>query len=520
MNDRFRPWLLVALILATVGGIHLLTLRSGHDWGGDFSMYVHHAKNLVEGRPYAQTGYLYNPAYATIGPPTYPPGFPLILAPVYLVCGLNFEAMKLVMVASLVVFLLFVFLTFRRELPLGHALAIVVLVGLSRTLLGGANSIGSDMPFMAILYLTLFLLQRAYDTWRHQRPRLVYLVPAVVLMCVAFGTRTLGALVVPSVLAYDLLRYRRITRWAVAVGAAFAVFVLAQSALVHSDTAYFDQYHVGPGVFVHNGIGYLSELAAFWHNGYFKPLGGLIFAVVSALAVLGYASRVRRAVTLLEIFPVFYLAAVLLFPGFAGRRYLEPIFPLYLFYAFRGLEHAWLVRRARLRRVVFASLLVGVGGSYLASATRLDLDVTEGIGKPESVALFDYVRRETPEDGVVIFIKPRVMSLLTSRRASAYHTPSDPSQLWGYFSRIGATHLVVVENDDAFAGAEDPVRLAYLRTFAEGNPARLQSVFANADFRVYRIADQKAGPAVAASEPAEKPDCRSPMLATASGPVR
>jgi len=201
MNDRFRPWLLVALILATVGGIHLLTLRSGHDWGGDFSMYVHHAKNLVEGRPYAQTGYLYNPAYATIGPPTYPPGFPLILAPVYLVCGLNFEAMKLVMVASLVVFLLFVFLTFRRELPLGHALAIVVLVGLSRTLLGGANSIGSDMPFMAILYLTLFLLQRAYDTWRHQRPRLVYLVPAVVLMCVAFGTRTLGALVVPSVLA-------------------------------------------------------------------------------------------------------------------------------------------------------------------------------------------------------------------------------------------------------------------------------------------------------------------------------
>lgn len=491
MNERLRPWLLVALILATVGGIHLLTLRPGHDWGGDFSMYVHHAKNLVEGTPYAQTGYIYNPAYATIGPPTYPPGFPLILAPVYLVCGLNLEAMKLVMVASLVVFLLFVFLTFRRELPLGQVLAILVLVGLSRTLLGGANSIGSDMSFMAILYLTIFLVQKAYDTGRDERPRLRHLVPAVALMCVAFGTRTLGALLVPSVLAYDLLRYRRITIWAVAVGAAFALFVLAQSALVHSDTAYFDQYHVGPSVFVHNGIAYLSEFAAFWHNGYFKPLGGLIFAVVTALAVLGYASSVRREITFLEIFPVLYLTAVLLFPGFAGRRYLEPIFPLYLLYAFRGLDHAWLVRRARLRRVVFASLLVAASGSYLASATRLELEVTEGIGKAESVALFDYVRRETPEDGVMVFIKPRVMSLLTARRASAYHMPSDPSQLWDYFSRIGATHLVVVENDDALAGAEDPARLAYFRTFAERNPARLRPVFANADFRVYRIADSR-----------------------------
>ena len=522
MSKRLRPWFLVAAILATVAAIHLLTLRPGHNWGGDFSMYVHHAKNLAEGTPYAETGYLYNPAYATIGPPTYPPVFPLILAPVYLLCGLNFEAMKLVMVASLVVFLLFVFLTFRRELPLGHALAIVVLVGLSRTLLGGANSIGSDMPFMAILYLTIFTLQKAYDTYRHRRPRFRYLVPAVVLICVAFSTRTLGGMLLPSVLAYDLLRYRRITGWAVAIGAAMAAFVLAQSVFVHSNSAYFDQYNVGPSVFLHNGAAYLAELAAFWHNGYFKPLGGLIFIVVTALAVLGYASRVRRRVTLLEVFPVLYLTAVLLFPGFAGRRYLEPIFPLYLFFAFRGLEHAWLVRRVRVRRVVFASLLVAVSGSYLASATRLDLDVTEGISKAESVALFDYVRHETPEDGVVIFIKPRVMSLLASRKASAYHMPSDPSLLWDYFSRIGATHLVVVENDEAFAGAEDPARLAYLRNFAEGNAAKLRPVFANADFRVYRIADQGAGLATRAREAAAETDDRtSVVLATAaSGPSR
>jgi len=57
-----------------------------------------------------------------------------------------------------------------------------------------------------------------------------------------------------------------------------------------------------------------------------------------------------------------------------------------------------------------------------------------------------------------------------------------------YFDRIGATHLVVVENDDAFAEAEAPARLEYFRDFAARNAAKLTPVFANADFRVYRIA--------------------------------
>ncbi len=58
------------LLAVTVLGIaawHLLTIRAGHDWGDDFSLYIHHAKNIVEGQPYADTGYLYNPRPAARG---------------------------------------------------------------------------------------------------------------------------------------------------------------------------------------------------------------------------------------------------------------------------------------------------------------------------------------------------------------------------------------------------------------------------------------------------------------------
>lgn len=488
MTDKTRQWLIVSGLVAGLGVVHLLTLRPGHSWGGDFSMYVHHAANLAEGLPYGATGYIYNLGYPTVGPPTYPPGCPVLLAPVYMLFGMNLEAMKLVMLVAMVVHLAFVLLCFRRELPLWQAAAIAALVGLNRVFLGDANAIGSDLPFAAILYLTLFLILKAYEGKPADRPNLRLLVPAAVMMFAAFATRTLGALLLPSVLAYDLVRYRRITRWAVLVGVVFVVLAGAQSVLVHSDAAYFDQYHVSPAVFVHNAAGYLKEMAAFWHNGYFKPLGGLIFLAVTALAVLGYGASVRRRITILEVFPLLYMAAVLLFPGYAGRRYLQPIFPIYLYFAFRGLGHAWLAARPRLKRAVVVPLAVAIVGTYLVSYTTLDLKVTRGVSTPESVALFDFVRSRTDADAVVIFIKPRVMALLGSRRSSVYHTPEQDAELWDYFHRIGATHVVVVDNLDAMEGAEDPARLEYLRDFAQRNRDKLGPVFHNADFTVYRIA--------------------------------
>jgi len=56
-----------------IGFIYITTIREGHNWGGDFSMYIHHAKNIAEGKSYQDTGYLYNPLNPSIGPKTYPP---------------------------------------------------------------------------------------------------------------------------------------------------------------------------------------------------------------------------------------------------------------------------------------------------------------------------------------------------------------------------------------------------------------------------------------------------------------
>src|ERR1039458_8199061 len=84
----------ISLALALLIAIFLLSeRRDGQDWS-DFSLYISHARNLSEGRPYAETGYILNPYFRSLSPATYPPLFPLLLAPLYTRYGLNFNVLK------------------------------------------------------------------------------------------------------------------------------------------------------------------------------------------------------------------------------------------------------------------------------------------------------------------------------------------------------------------------------------------------------------------------------------------
>jgi len=72
---------------------------------GDYAQYVLHARAILEGRPYGDTGYLYSQLAPFVGPPLQPPGLPLTLVPVVWAFGINDTAFRLVMVLSGIAFL-------------------------------------------------------------------------------------------------------------------------------------------------------------------------------------------------------------------------------------------------------------------------------------------------------------------------------------------------------------------------------------------------------------------------------
>ncbi len=149
--------------VAPLFAIALLTLylwrqTPGHDWYlGDCAMYLMHARDLAEGLPYAQTAYVPQPETFRIGPSTYPPGYPLLLAPLYALYGYDFLAFKTLTNALLALSTLLIYLYVRRSTGDVVAWLIMFAVGLSNFYFSVWNVLGSDAAFLTELFLVLLL---------------------------------------------------------------------------------------------------------------------------------------------------------------------------------------------------------------------------------------------------------------------------------------------------------------------------------------------------------------------------
>src|SRR5437870_48925 len=121
-RQNFTKQLSGLLLLVFI--FYSLTLRAGHHWGDDYALYIHHAKNIATGVGYADTGYIADPYYPRYSVRMTPPIFPLALAPVYKIFGLNFTAFKMEEVVFFVLSLGIIFALFRDYLPPPYALLV------------------------------------------------------------------------------------------------------------------------------------------------------------------------------------------------------------------------------------------------------------------------------------------------------------------------------------------------------------------------------------------------------------
>jgi hypothetical protein len=473
-------------VVLSIGLFYLLTIRQGHAWGDDFSMYIHHAKNLAEGVPYGQTGYIYNPylhlytSYRVqIGPQTYPPVVPLLLTPIYYLWGLNLNAFKVGLILTFILALVVIARAFKNYLSPPWLAALIFILGFNPFFWQFKDNIVSDLPFLLFIYLGLFLIHRAYES-REARGKLDALLVALSIY-LAYGTRSIGLLLIPCLLIYDFINYRKVTAFAVQVVCFAGVFILLQNLLLHSDSSYADHLGLDIGIVTHHIKGYPRALSEFWLNGYSKTLRFGLFAFMSIFAAIGYFSSLRRRISCYEIFFAIYLGAILVLPIYDGIRFLLPVIPLYLLYALVGMKGIFRGRE-RAGGLVFAALMAAIVITYFGQYRKQEFGpIREGIIKSEAQQFFEYVKGKTGENDTFVFRKPRALALFTGRNASSWHQPADDQVLWDYFRKINAAFLVLGP-----VGIE-PEDQEYLSRFIGRNGDRLEKVYFNMDFEVYRI---------------------------------
>lgn len=482
-------WIIATIAL--LGGIHLAMLRDGQEWGDDFSLYVGHARNIAEGRPYADTGYVYNPAHPILSPRTYPPIFPLLLAPVYLLFGMNLTAMKVFLVLLFAAMLGVLAFLLQKRLPLPYVLGCLTLFALNPYVWQHKDRLLSETPFMLFAYLALVLAENGRDEANRRRACLWGLL-AGLFAYLAFGTRTVGIVLVPSILACDYLRRRRLGPAALAAAAVFAAGTIIQKTTLLLDGSYIDQVHLDFLGLAGNIVSMAKGMGLLVSSGCSRAVGALLFAVLSSLAGLGYVARPRNGATVYELFAAFYCVLLVFWPPFdtAVFRYLMPILPLWFLYIGEGLCLLGATSFRRIAVPAAPALALAVLLSYANWLRSVDAGpIRNGVNSPEAVALFDWVKRQTDSRDVFLFQKPRAFALYTGRRSLAHHPADDPQRLTRTIHQHGVTH-VVVYHTSPFPIFQKSGRL--VESLIAETPAGFDKVYENSGFRVYQLREGSA----------------------------
>jgi 4-amino-4-deoxy-L-arabinose transferase-like glycosyltransferase len=454
-------------------------LREGHIWGDDFAIYLAHAKNIVEGHSYADTGYIFNPAVAIYSPTNYPPVFPLLLAPLYSLFGMSLMPMKIEQVIFFVFTLLLVYIMWRRQLGSGYTLVLIVILGFNPVFWSAKETIVSDVPFLFFFYLFVVVVR-----WNPQRPNYIWLRALLIgtALYLNIGTRSVGVALVPGFLLYEAMQNKRIRRstWIALTFCATAMIV--QSHFVRAmPLSYLQQAHViTPTTIILNVLAYSRALAGFWIaslRNWFALCVLLFFALLTAT---GMVRQLRRGFDIIECLLVPYLALVLLWPYRGGIRYVFPLIPWIGFLAMTGLRELGHRCGTRYAFIVPLGLLLILGIPYSQAYGNLNFGpIGESSNSPEFNELCAKVRQMTKPDDVLIYYRARALSLYTGRRTSIYNSQGSDRELWRWSDEIGGRYLVTT---DAFTSDG-----GFLTRVVSSHPERLEQIYQNRHFTLYRI---------------------------------
>lgn len=435
----FRHSLAVFTGLALL--LHLCSLDGGHNWGGDFASYLRQAYCIADGsfEPFlSQNTFTIRESDFQMGPIAYPWGYPLLLTPFAMFGRSSLFLMKIPVVVCFLIFLFAVHGLFRHRLKRIDLLLLLGVFAFSPVLASGSNDINSDTVFLCFAYVSLLLCRKCLEPeeWLKNLLRCFAagLVCGYAVMIRMNGIVLLPAFILAS-LVWEYVHDRRFGRALIRC----TVLLLGSGLTISLFLAAFPS---GEASHVHLLLNSLSLQSLSRHlyfyvfkvwTDWFKAdnllpaaAGSVLLAAAVFALVRGFLVSFRKQMPETVLHGVFVcgtLAVYMVWPAMA-LRFIYPLLPLLLFWILRGIR-SFRIRRVFLpvsfycRMLILALTAIGLAlCCYRAVRLRLMGNPLKCASyTPQSMRLYEYIRKNTPPDAVILFFKPRVMTLQTGRRS-------------------------------------------------------------------------------------------------------
>jgi hypothetical protein len=258
-------------------------------------------------------------------------------------------------------------------------------------------------------------------------------------MCVLLGTsiflaffiRTTGVILLVGVLAYQTLLFysertrRKVILWnsAIVVGGFLALWLISSLIFPNGQGSYLQQLAgLTVETFRQNVYNYFYLFVQFFGSTP-APAWTYVYYALVILFLIGAWTR-WNADRMLIIFFAFYFIVMLLWPEWQGVRFIFPLLPLFVYFAFQGANALVGILPKRLclpGKVIVHLFWLALAGIFLFnSGTQActNLKDDRNINGPFdsfSGDMYNFIRAETPPESVIVFFKPRALRLFTDR---------------------------------------------------------------------------------------------------------
>lgn len=446
-----------------------LNIHDGHHYGDDWAQYLKEALNISQGLPFYQSEYIFNPLSLEYAPPHYPPGYPLLLAPlVYftktailpilylntiLVCGLLFST----------------YFFFKAKTSKINAICLSVIFTYLTIIIDMKGHILSDIA--CSLFVVIYLAIRAQiKNWTYKNVLIL-----IVICTFAVLIRTQSILIVFAELCLwiwsvqinkekqkkflllppGLLIFIGVIVTSIIINV--TVFQTPNSSLIFYKNIYYkvlwskDLWQV-IGFNLNYMLSLLNEIFYRKMNDYFfQFFVSIITASTLFLFLVGAVVSLRKKVEFEIVFLCLMIILILITPVYQGLRYLLPAVPIYMWLVARGLN----------------IILVSVNNikSYKAAIfctlifLFLGIDDIKRIQEENKVyslnaidsSAFKYINENVNKNDIILFTKPRLLTLLTERKSMVISTQASIEESKHQFDSMEVKYLLFCNhlNEDA-----------------------------------------------------------------------
>ncbi|HOY31222.1 MAG TPA: glycosyltransferase family 39 protein [Bacteroidales bacterium] len=433
--------MLVAFVAVLL--LHYLAFNRAFEDVDDNASYMIAAKSLVDkGAPY----YLYLP---DMPPDTEGAlGLPLMLIPFYLIWGMNYVPMEMLIFFTMAASVILSFLLFRKIAGTNFAVLITILFATHPYIVSFSSIIMTEIPYIFWSLLAIYLCLKF-----EEKPKINYLLLAAALLAImmTYLTRAIGAGFVVAVMLYFLLKsniIRNIKNKTMPFykDVAFVKFILISALLLILFLVYqlwtrslgggsqaellakmslYDQFTTNLGlvwqVFSQNI--FCGKLARYSVNPeYLQPvnfLWVLIFLIV--ITGLVYSIIKKELIGLYFIFVmILLLVGNVAMQALTVSRYLIVFTPFMIYFLFSGIK--LLISLADKKGIIAKTagmvvLCFLLGNSFIGDAYNVQRSTQASLYSPPYQAFLDcavWAKDNLPKESVVASRKERIFYIFSN----------------------------------------------------------------------------------------------------------